>query len=96
MKTLTDYTGNLKSYPEDEQKKILNTFVNDIILDLNANLTVGEIIHIQKRVHERLNYGLSIKYLNSIRMEIISNLKRYTPFCFASIVTAAKNIDRNG
>jgi len=93
MKRLKDYEGKLTDYPEEVQKQILNAFVNELILDLNASLTKGNVDHLQFRVHENTNKCLSIKYLVKIYTEIISNYKRYTPLCFASILTASKNLE---
>lgn len=89
---LKEYTGNLNNYSELEQKKILNTFANELILDMNASMRQEEINHMQSRLHEQVNTGTSIKNLRKIHFEIISNFKKYSPLCYASIVTASKNL----
>ena len=90
MKTLNDYSGWLTDYQEPEQKEILNIFVNELILDLNAKLSKDEINHLQFRVYAIVNIRWSIKQLKRIRAEIVENYKRYIPFCYASIATASK------
>lgn len=90
MKTLNDYSGWLTDYQEPEQKEILNIFVNELILDLNAKLSKEEVKHLQFRVYSIINTKISIKQLKRIRSEIVENYKKYIPFCYASIAMASK------
>lgn len=89
---LKDYGGRLTDYTKEQQKDILNTFVNELILDMGASLTADEAKHLQSRIHEHVNTAKSIKYLREVSKEIITNFKRYSPLCYASIMTASKNL----
>lgn len=89
---LKEYKGRLTDYTEEQQKEILNTFVNELILDMGASLMTDEANHLQSRIHEHVNTPKSIKYLMDVSAEIITNFKRYSPLCYASIMTAAKNL----
>lgn len=88
---LEEINGRLNQFSDKDQESILSEFVNSIILDLNVTLSRDEINHIKSRIFDKKGKSITMMTLREIRFEIISNYKKYLPFCYASIETAAKN-----
>jgi len=86
MKRLRDLDGN-------DQKELIKLFINKTLLALNAKLDKTEVETIHNLCvgfffDSNFYDGVFLKIYN----EIITNYRRYTPFCYASIRTAMREL----
>jgi len=85
----------LSDMSEFEQKELIKSFINKLILALNAKIDDNELQSIfDLTCNWLMNEPFKDYELTRIYNEIISDYKKYLPFCFASIRTAYQKINK--
>jgi len=85
----------LSDMSEFDQKELIKSFINRIILALNAKIDDNELQSIFDLTCDWLiNKPFREYEFTNIYNEIVCNYKFYLPFCFASIRTAYERINK--
>lgn len=82
-----------KELPEKESGKIIQEFVNNLIMDFRILIDKDEAGYLVIRTIEWLGKSNEVtSVLPKVRKEMLENFRRYTPLCYASIRTAYKKV----
>lgn len=84
-----NYYTPLRDLSEDDIDHAVKRFLEYLINDLSVSIDKEKAIYIYNRVIDLIHRtNISRKGLSKIHMQIISNYKWYTPFCYAAILSA--------